>query len=131
MEGFMEVFFGIMFPLANLSYYKIGYSVGSSYSLKLFEIKGNLSSLISKGSSNYSLNLFSIGIGKSFSFLNISIYEFLIFRKYENFYEYGFNPALSVSLKIGSKFFIKSENFYIFSNKKTLPLMTIQAGFKL
>jgi len=127
----MQVCFWIIFPLTNLSYYKIGYDIEASYFLKHFQLKVNFNSLQSKGSNNYSLNLFGIGIGKNFSFLELSIYEFLIFRKYESFYEYGFNPSFNFSIKIGSKFILKSENYFIFGNKKTLPLMSLKIGLKL
>ncbi len=127
----MQVYFGILFPLTNLSYYKIGYSTDFSYPIKNFEIRISENSIFSKGSGSYSLNLLGLGIGKKFSFLKLSLYEFLIFRKYDEFYEYGFNPSLSFSIQIGSKFSLKSENYYIFGNKKTLSLMTFQIGFKL
>ncbi|MDT7880371.1 MAG: hypothetical protein RQ990_05915 [Candidatus Hydrothermia bacterium] len=131
MEELMQVYFGIMFPLTNLNYYKIGYSTNLAYNYKKFEVKLSANSIFSKGSGNYSLNLLGLGIGKKFSFLGLSFYEFLIFRKYQEFYEYGFNPSISFSIQIGSKFSIKSENYYIFGNKRTLSLMAIQIGFKL
>ena len=131
LEELMQVCFGILFPLTNLSYYKIGYSVDFSYQIKKLEIRMIGNSIFSKGSGSYSLNLLGLGIGKKFSFLTLSLNEFLIFRKYEEFYEYGFNPSLSFSIQIGSKFLLKSENYYIFGSKKTLSLMTFQIGFNL
>lgn len=131
MGEFMEGFIGIIFPLYDLEYYKIGYIADGIYQHKNFQFKVNFSSLQSKGSNNYSLNLFGLGIGKKFSILSFSLYEFLIFRKYQEFYEYGFNPSFSISFKLGSKYTLKTENYYIFSSKKILPLMTIQIGLKL
>ncbi|MEO0144495.1 MAG: hypothetical protein ABIL89_00250 [candidate division WOR-3 bacterium] len=127
----MEGFIGIIFPLYDLMYYKIGYIVDGAYYYKKVDLKASLISLQSRGSNNYSLNLLGLGIGKKFSIFNFSIYEFLIFRKYEEFYEYGFNPAMGISLKLGSKLAFKTESYFIFSTRKILPLMTFQFGIKL
>ncbi|MCS7244974.1 MAG: hypothetical protein N2504_01440 [candidate division WOR-3 bacterium] len=126
----MEVCFGIVFPLINLNYYKVGYSVNMSYYTKHFKIGANFSALESRGANSYKLSMLGIGISKDFGFLGFSIYEFFLFRKYESFYEYGFNPSLGFSIKLGKSVFFKTENNFIFGKKKILPLMSILLGIK-
>lgn len=127
----MEVCFGIIFPLINLSYYKVGYSVNTNYDIKHFKISANFSALESRGSNNYKLNMLGIGISKDFGFLGFSIYEFFLIRKYESFYEYGLNPSLGFTFKLGKDVFFKTENSFVFGKKKILPLMSILVGVRI